>query len=283
LDICAREDIRLIVPTTDIELVFLAPLKEEFAARGITILVSDPGAINICDDKYLSYLFLREAGLPVPATFLPDMFAPAAPVAPAAPAASAATGVGREREFPLFIKPRQGRGSMDCFLIRNRQELEFFTGYITAPVIQECLNGPEYTIDLLADFTGEVVSVVPRERIATAAGVSQKGRTVKDPALIDLAIQVSKALRIIGPANIQCFAGVSGTGTPAIKIVEINPRFAGGYPLTHASGVSFPGLLIKMMAGERVPPCIGDFVEGMMMMRFDEGFFLHQDYILREG
>jgi carbamoyl-phosphate synthase large subunit len=186
--------------------------------------------------------------------------------------------------LPLFVKPRHGRGSIDCFKACNRKELDFFLEYVEEPVVQECLEGREYTIDLLAGFTGEVVSVVPRERISTAAGVSQKGTTVRDPGLIGLAVRVSKALHITGPANIQCFASNRGIGHNTgveLKLVEINPRFAGGYPLSHAAGASFPRLILKMVAGETVTPQIGEFREDLVMLRFDEGVFLHREELVK--
>ena len=49
------------------------------------------------------------------------------------------------------------------------------------PIVQEYLDGPEFTIDVLCDFDGRPLSIVPRERVVIRAGVIDRGRTVNDP------------------------------------------------------------------------------------------------------
>ena len=64
-----------------------------------------------------------------------------------------------DQRFPLFIKPRFGRGSVCAYTIRDGCELAFFLQYVDGPVVQEYLDGPEFTIDLLCDFSGRPLSV----------------------------------------------------------------------------------------------------------------------------
>jgi carbamoyl-phosphate synthase large subunit len=136
--------------------------------------------------------------------------------------------------LPLFIKPRSARGSVSAFPILTPRELEFFLGYVRDPVVQELLEGPEFTIDVLCGFDGVPLAVVPRERCVVRAGVSDKGRTVDDPSLTRLASECAAALDFVGAVNIQCRV-VQGTPT----VFEINPRFSGGISLTIASGRTF--------------------------------------------
>jgi carbamoyl-phosphate synthase large subunit len=138
-------------------------------------------------------------------------------------------------------------------------------------VIQEYLDSPEYTIDVLCDMRGRPVQIVPRERVVIRAGVIDRGRTVKWPALIELAQQTCNAMRFMGALNIQCRLR---EGWPAI--FEINPRFSGGIPLTIAAGADFPKLLIKMALGVDVQPAIGDFKEGTWMTSYETSFFLDE-------
>ena len=81
--------------------------------------------------------------------------------------------------FPLFVKPRNGSGGVGAFPARNQAELDFFTGYVDRPVVQEYLQGPEFTIDMLCN-EGRPLAVVPRERVVIRAGVMDRGRTVRD-------------------------------------------------------------------------------------------------------
>jgi carbamoyl-phosphate synthase large subunit len=118
---------------------------------------------------------------------------------------------------------------------------------------------------------GRPVQIVPRERVIIRAGVIDRGRTVKWPALIELAQQTCNAMRFAGALNIQCRLR---EGWPAI--FEINPRFSGGIPLTIAAGADFPKLLIKMALGVDVQPAIGDFKEGTWMTSYETSFFLDE-------
>jgi carbamoyl-phosphate synthase large subunit len=146
------------------------------------------------------------------------------------------------------------------------------------PVIQEYLDGPEFTIDVLCDFAGRPLSIVPRERVVIRAGVIDRGRTVNDPSLIELAKAACAAIPFAGPVNIQCRMH---RGQPFI--FEINPRFSGGIPLTIQAGADFPRLLIKLAAGQRVDPIIGQFRPELWMTSFESSFFLEASRVRLEA
>lgn len=65
-----------------------------------------------------------------------------------------------------------------------------------------------------------------------------------------------------GPITLQFF----DTG-PGPVLIEVNPRFGGGYPLTNAAGGTYPAWLMAMAAGEDVPPRLGDYQAGLYMTR----------------
>ena len=252
LKICEAESIRLAVPTIDDEVELFGAARSTFAELGVTAACSSAETAALCNDKYATWRHLAAAGIPAARTYLPKDLASKPP-------------------FPLFIKPRIGRGAVGAHRIRNKRELDFFVRYVERPVIQEYLESPEYTIDVLCDMAGRPVQIVPRERVVIRAGVIDRGRTVKWPALIELAEQVCKAIPFAGPFNIQCRLR---EGWPAI--FEINPRFSGGIPLTIAAGADFPKLLIKMAMGVDVPSAIGDFKEGTWMTSYETSFFLDE-------
>lgn len=250
LAICEAERIRLIVPTIDDELPLFGEARKTFGARGVLAACSSEETALICNDKFLTSEALRVAGVPVAATFLP-------------------TALPASLRFPLFIKPRQGRGGVGAFAVESPRELEFFLGYVPDPIVQEFLTGPEFTIDVLCDFSGRPVSIVPRERVVIRAGVSDRGRTVKSPELMALATHVCRAVPFAGPLNIQCRLH---KGRPIV--FEINARFSGGIPLTLAAGADFPRLLLEMAMGHDVPGAIGNFRDGLWMTNYEESVFL---------
>jgi carbamoyl-phosphate synthase large subunit len=47
----------------------------------------------------------------------------------------------------------------------------------------------------------------------------------------------------------------------------MNPRFGGGYPMSHLAGADFPKLIVRMLRGEQVKPEIGNFSAGVIMMK----------------
>ena len=253
--ICRDERIGLIVPTIDDELQLFAGAVARFAESGVRVAVSGPRAVEACNDKYQTWRVLSALGLPVAETYLPEGL-PAAPI------------------FPLFVKPRFGRGGVGAFPIRNDRELAFFLQYVPEPVVQPFLGGPEFTIDVLSDFAGRVLSVVPRERVVIRAGVVDRGRTVRDESLISLGRLAAEALECVGAVNVQC--RVVG-GCPVI--FEINPRFSGGIPLTIAAGADFPHMLVQAARGRTVSSSIGRFRDGLWMTSYETSVFVPQTSI----
>lgn len=248
--VCRRERVKLLVPTIDDELTIFADAVDRFAAMGVRVVVSPRETTSLCDDKYATCLALQALGIDAAESFLPATL-------PADP------------RFPLFIKPRVGRGGVSAFPVRNARELAFFTDYVPNPVIQGFLDGPEFTIDLLCDFHGRPLSVVPRERVVVRAGVVDRGRTVANPALIQLGLKCAAALRFVGAVNIQCRLV---DGRPVV--FEINPRFSGGIPLTIAAGADFPRWIVDLTLGREVTPAVGRFFDDIWMTNYESSMFL---------
>ena len=250
LALCEAERISLFVPTIDDELPACGAAVDAFRRRGVFPACSSRATALLCDDKYATCAHLRRHDIPAAATFLPGEL----PLAPA---------------FPLFIKPRSGRGAVGAHPLRNAKELAFFLDYVESPIVQEYLEGPEYTIDVLCDLSGRPLSIVPRERVVIRSGVIDRGRTVKSRALIELAEQVCAAVPFVGPLNIQCRM----RGDVA-AVFEINPRFSGGIPLTIAAGADFTAMLIALARGGTVAPRIGEFRDDLWIAKFESAVFV---------
>jgi carbamoyl-phosphate synthase large subunit len=254
LDVCHAEHIDLVVPTIDDELPLFGAATSVFEELGAKVAASPEATARLCNDKYDLCTTLRNAGISAARTWLPDQLA-------------------RERSFPLFIKPRTGRGGVNAFAIRTDRELDFFLSYVGDPVVQEFLIGPEFTIDLLCGFDQRPRSIVPRERVVIRSGVTDRGRTVEAPALIQLALDCAEALDFVGAVNIQCRVV---DGQPVV--FEINPRFSGGIPLTISAGADFPQMLVDLALGRTVPPTIGRFRSGLWMTNYEDAVYLeHED------
>jgi carbamoyl-phosphate synthase large subunit len=250
LDLCLRERIGLVVPTIDDELPIFSEGRARFESAGIRVAISDTFVTTLCNDKFATSAYLRERGVAAAEAWLPDTI----------PAAVA---------FPVFVKPRFGRGSVGAFQALDARQLDFFLSYVPGAVIQDYLGGTEYTLDLFCDFQGRPLSVVPRERAVIRAGVIDRGRTVADRSLIDLALQCAAVLEFKGAINIQC--RVVG-GRPVV--FEINPRFSGGIPLTIAAGADFPRMLVELTVGRPVEPTVGQFTPDLWMTSYESSYFV---------
>ncbi len=250
LGLCEAEGVRLVVPTIDDELPMFGAAREAFARIGTFAACSSKATALTCNDKYATCARLIDHGIPAARTYLPS-------VLPAYP------------DFPLFIKPRVGRGAVGAYVVRNFRDLAFFLGYVESPIVQEYLAGPEFTIDVLCDPAGRPLAIVPRERVVIRSGVIDRGRTVKDPRLLELAEQVCAAMPFAGPLNIQCrMRGDVPT------VFEINPRFSGGIPLTIAAGADFPAMLVQLAQGARLEPAIGAFRDDLWISKYEAAVFL---------
>jgi carbamoyl-phosphate synthase large subunit len=251
-EICQLERVGLVVPTIDDELSVFAEHVKQFTEAGVRVAISPLATTLVCNDKYATCRTLAARGIEAAETYVAD-------------------DLPFDPSFPLFIKPRVGRGGVHAYPVRNPRELEFFLDYVPEPVVQTFLNGPEYTIDILCDFAGEVLSIVPRERVVIRAGVVDRGRTVNDPSLIELGLAVADALRFYGAFNIQCRMV---DGRPVV--FEINPRFSGGIPLTIAAGADFPRMLVDLALGRQVEPAIGRYQSDLWMTSYESAMFLDE-------
>jgi carbamoyl-phosphate synthase large subunit len=248
--ICDVEDVSLIVPTIDDELPIFGRVKEQFNRLGIAVAISSEKTAITCNDKYETWLFCQAHGIAAPETRL------------------ASETKFDSLSFPLIVKPRLGRGSVNVFTVQNEEQLRLFLNYVPDAVVQDFVEGTEFTVDLLADFNGRVISVVPRERLVIRAGVSDKGITRKNQMVMDFAVRVAESLHLVGASNIQC-----KWDGERVTLIEVNPRFSGGIPLTLASGADFASWLLQLAAGVQVRPQIGKFQDGLAMMSFEESIF----------
>jgi len=259
LRICKQENVQIVFPIIDEELLPFAKAKIEFEGHGIRVITNEPEVVRIARDKFETYKFFHSHGVRVPATYLPEDLASV-----------------KLPAFPLVLKPRDGRGSVGFVKVNNERELSCFTNTVPSAVVQEFISGQEYTIDVLTDFDGRLLSLVPKARLEAKAGMQVKGRTVKDERLLDFARGILALLPLTPRGNIQCID--SGE---EIALIEVNPKFPASLPFTVAAGVNAPLLLVKMHLGEKVEPMLGNFTAGLVMLRYWQEIFVPADRVIQ--
>ena len=176
---------------------------------------------------------------------------------------------GEEPEsYPVMVKPRRGSGARSIHPAADRNEMEFFIRYVDEPVmVQRLMGGAEFSIDLLCDLDGRCLNAIPRTMIESRGGESIKGTVLDDPELVDLGRRVVEALGVRGPCTVQAFRDREiGLG-----ITDVNTRFGGAFPAPMYAakpGHTYPELIVRMAAGERIEPHVGEFRHGHTFTRW---------------
>lgn len=226
----------------------LVPAHPYLEESGLRTLMPSRGTVEACLDKWAFAGLMAAAGLPGPAT-----------------------GIGSAEGIPgpWVVKPRFGRGSRDVHLVATATRLRALLGIVPDPIVQTQLTGREFTADALVDASGAVVSVSPRWRLETKAGISTKGETFHDEEVVNVCSLVLKAVDLVGPANVQGFVAADG----GVVVHEVNPRFSGGLPLTLYAGADVVGEYLRAVLGLPMRPERLVARPGVRMMRhFTEVF-----------
>ena len=244
-------DATLVVPLADLDHRLLAAERD---ALGALVLLPGPDTIALCEDKYKAHCFFERSSIATPPTW-------------------AADELPDELSFPVLVKARRGFGSRHIYRAADRRELEFFLDYTKADsIVQQACAGEEFSIDVFCDLDARCLNAIPRTMIESKGGESIKGMTIDDPDLIEHGRRVSETMRIVGPANIQCFREPDGS----LPVTDVNPRFGGGFPAPTAAGSRYPELALALAAGERPRPRLGEFQAGVLMTRFFSQIVLHE-------
>lgn len=259
IELCNTYDVKLIVPTIDTELLLLAENKTMIeSSTAAKVLVSDLPVIQICRDKTKTCAFLEEHGFLVPKQITKEMIA------------------GKEYSLPLFIKPLNGSSSINAFKVNTEKELDFFMEYIDQPILQEFMEGKEYSIDAFLDFESNLITAVARERLAVRSGEIAKGLVVKDEEVLASVKSLLAVLKPIGHITVQCMKTTDG-----IKYIEINPRFGGGAPMSIMSGADSCENLFRLLMGQKLQ-YNEDYCEGDLYLRFDQSICIGADGQLKK-
>ena len=243
-ELCARHDVRTVIPLTDLDLEVLAHAR---VAGRLPALVPAPEIARATFDKYEAHLLLERLGLPSPPTALPGE-----PV----------------ESFPVMVKPRQGSGARSIHRADDQAAAEFFVDYVDEPtMVQRFMDGPEFSIDTLSDSDGRCLNAIPRTMIESRGGESIKGTVIADEELVALGARVAEALAVRGPCTIQVFRDHEiGLG-----ITDVNTRFGGAFPAPMYAalpGRTYPELIVRMARGETIEPHLGRFRAGITFTRY---------------
>lgn len=255
LQICKDNSVSLVIPTIDTELELLADLRDEWKTQHqIEIVISDAVLINKCRNKRKTTELFQTLGIKSPIELAPD-----------------------SNVFPRFIKPLAGSRSIDIHKVDSAEMMQERFLDSSQFIHQEWIDSSEYrefTVDAFYTVDGNLRSIVPRERIEVRDGEVSKGRTIKGQLLGLLKDRLAILPGARGVMTYQFFVKLDSSQSPLeILGIELNPRFGGGYPLTHAAGAKYVDWLIEDHYKKVTTDYFDGWTDGLTMLRYDAEIF----------
>lgn len=254
LDICKKEEINAVLSLIDPELNLLAKNADRFKDLGVQIIGSDFALCERALDKMQMYDWLKEHGYPCAKSY-DDI---------------QAFCLDQQKgliDFPVFVKPVRGSASIAINKVEDMDTLRLLWDHADGELmIQELLKGQEIGADVYIDMiSGQVVSIFTKKKLLMRAGETDKAVSFKDQRLFDFIEKFVDESGWRGQIDIDIF-DVDGT----YYISEVNPRFGGGYPHAYMCGVNHMKLIENNVNGIVNQPHIGDYDEGLYMMKYVE-------------
>jgi carbamoyl-phosphate synthase large subunit len=253
LAICRKHKIDAVIPLLDSELLPLARRAVDFSRIGTRVVISSERVVSVCRDKVKTYQTLSAAGIDTPPTW------------------TWAEAVKKKRHnFPYYMKPREGSAGLGNYRIETLAELKTLGPRVRDPIVQEFVEGVEHTLDIYTALDGVPRCIVPRRRMEVRSGEASKCCVVKDPAIIEVGRRVAEVLgETVGVITMQCIVNAE----KRVRVIEINPRFGGGVPLSIRAGADFPKWLMAELLGRTLRYDPNAYQDGLTMLRYDQSVF----------
>lgn len=214
-------EIDYIYPAHDSAVLTLTREQERLHAPVVTSALE---TVEICRSKNLTYDYLRGA------EYLPRFYA----------------CLDEIREYPVFIKPSVGQGSVGARRIDSRAALEEALADGVEYAICEYLPGQEFTVDCFTDRHGKLRYVGPRSRDRIRSGIAVRSHFLPEDQRINaIAEDLNRRFRFNG----AWFFQLKENGQGQLRLMEVAPRIAGTMGATRNRGVNMPLLTLYNMWG----------------------------------
>lgn len=247
--IIIERNIKLLFVGVDFELPIFAKYKEEIQKiTGATVMVSTLGVVEIADDKFLTYEFLKNNGLLHPRSYLPGQID------------------YESLMYPVIIKPRKGARSIGVHKVENKTNLLRVLEDVKEPVIQECVgvDTDEFTCGTIY-LNDELKKIIVLRRSLKEGNTFISHYSNDFPEVITTYLkEVTNCLKPFGACNFQLRLDENG----APKIFEINSRHSGTTYIRSLFGYKEIEYIINLLLFNKEIEF--DLREGTAVRYFDE-------------
>jgi carbamoyl-phosphate synthase large subunit len=246
-----EREIKMLFVGVDFELPIFAKHKKNIEQKtGAIVMVSSSEVVEIADDKYLTYKFLKDNGLFHPKSHLPgDLDLDAL-------------------DYPLIVKPRKGARSVGVHKVKDKDQLFSALENVFEPVIQECvgIDTNEFTCGTIY-INDELKKIIVLRRNLKEGNTFISQYSNDFPEIITTYLkEVTECLKPFGACNFQL--RLDENGTP--KIFEINSRHSGTTYIRSLFGFKEIEYIINLLLFKKEIEF--DLREGTVVRYFDEFF-----------
>lgn len=251
-EICKKHEVKCLVPLNDWEVPKLAKHKIELEKLGVTVFAPDTDVVHKVRDKGKYHELLGSFGVKAPRSYFNVK--------------DAEQAIEKEEVFfPLIIKPRNGSASLGIELAESFEELAFAYQHAVQTIketplneatyknpednviIQDVIEGEKFSLDIFNDQNGHFLASFIRKQLEMRGGDVDRCITVDQSELVEISRKIGKHLGHAGYMNTDVY--YDGTN---YYVIDINPRFGGGYAFSHIAGADVPRAIIALTAGQEV-------------------------------
>ncbi|MGN0600667.1 MAG: ATP-grasp domain-containing protein [Oscillospiraceae bacterium] len=243
VDFCKKHKVNYYFATIDEEIANLSNHRNRFEEIGVKLCIPNHELIMTCHYKDRFSDWINEN--------IPEI------------------GIKRFRsfseveEYPVFIKPIEGRASIGCRKVESKSEADDLLKFGLNEedyIIQEYRDDEIITVDLVRNAKhGQTQQVQRIEHLRNSSGCGIAVEIIDAPELHSICDRLMEKLDLNGVVNVEFFHHVNPS-EESYKIIEINPRFGAGTSFTCLVGCDIVNAAVKIANGEKCElgtPAIG--------------------------
>lgn len=248
---CLREFDRPILFCVGADTLNMVSRQRERFAQAADFLIAPPQVLDALNDKEAVHQRALELDIPVPREY-----------------------EGMPEHFPVVLKPhcgeKLGLKAKDRYVIA-RNQAEFLENYramssYDEPIVQEKLEGAGEGVNLLLGEESQLLCALCHRRLREypiTGGPSTCCVSFYDREMIEQAHRLLASFGFVGMAMVEFKAG---------RVLEVNPRVWGSFPMTACCGSPFTALYARAAAGEPCQYTPKDYKLGVKMrFLFNDG------------
>lgn len=198
--LCQKEKIDIIIPSDEDELLFLETHRYELDCM---LICPKKEILALLLDKYEASIAMEKLGIHTP-KIITDLCNQ------------------QPQNGKVIFREKHGSGSQGIYKINLQIDHYIINKFNKKTFMQECIEGKEYTVDVLCDKDGNIKIAIPRHRLDIRAGISYKCSIKYNEEIISIVKNIYSKFYIPGFSNVQFIENENG-----IYFIELNPRFAG--------------------------------------------------------